>query len=235
MNYLRMIKNLFLNSKKDFLIYGAAVLGGGLFGTIISILIVNTTDAEGYSCLGTLMGVIFGSIVVLFANAMGGQTDFQMAIAMNRARMPYLVARYLLNTSEIAFSLALCYGIKAIEKYVGKRMGGFEDFFNPSLGLLAAVVFILPLIILLFAVLYTKYERKFFWVIWGIYMLVCLGGPRIATAMKKHPESVAAKIGFFFKDALAFNPLQFGICAGVIVLGIIVADVLLYKKVDIKL
>ncbi len=235
MNYLKMFKSLFLCSKKDFLVYAGAVLGGGVFGTILSLAIIATTDAEGYSCVGTMLGAAFGLIVLLFGNALGGQVDFQMAIAMNRARMPYLVARYLLDALQIAFSLVLCYGIKAIERMVGNRLGSFEDFFNPSLGMLAAITFGLPLVILLFAVLYTKFERKFFWVMWGIYMLACLGGPRIATAMEKHPESVAAKIGFFFRDAMNLNPLAFGICSGVLVIGLIIADVLLYKKVDIKL
>lgn len=235
MKYLKMFKNLLLCSKKDFLMYGAAVLGGGVLGTILSIVIVATGEAEGYSCLGTLMGAIFGGIVLLFGNALGGQVDFQMAISMNRARMPYLVARYLLDALEIVFSLLLCYGIKAIEKMVGEKAGYFEDLFNPSIGVLAGITFVVPLVVLLFAVLYTKFERKFFWVMWAIYMIVMIGLPRVTTAMNKHPESVAAKIGFFFRDALNLNPLAFGLCSGVLIIGIIIADVLLYKKVDIKL
>ncbi len=234
-NYLKMIKQLFLNSTKEILFYVLAVLGGGLFGTVISIIIVATGEGDGYSTLGALMGAVFAGILLLFGTALGGQLDFQLSVSMNRARLPYLVAKYIVVTFEIALSLGLCYGIKAIERMVGNARGEFTDLFNISGVIIALTVLGLPVILLLFAALYTKYERKFFWVLWGIYMVVALGAPRIGTAMSKHPDSTAAKIGFFFKEAIDTNTVQFAIVAVVAVLIVAGVNVLLYKKTEVKL
>lgn len=238
MDYLKMIGKYIRTCKKEFITYLLTILGGFLFGTIIALFVVGTAQENvGYGCIGTVMAGIFVLIMLFFGQALGGITDFHLAVFMSQGRLKFLVAKYIAEVIEIGGSFALIFGLSKLEylfaEFIAKG-GEIEVLMSFDLRVVLAVTFALPIFLMLLSALYVVFEKKFFWFMWGVYMIVALGAPRITSAMKKNPESMAAKIGFFFQNVVDISSVEFII--GVVIATIIaaVADVLMYRKIEVK-
>ena len=83
--------------------------------------------------------------------------------------------------------------------------------------------------------MYVIFERKFFWAIWGIYMLFSLGIPRVTSAMKKYPDSFSAKIGQGFAALGNIGTGAWLTIGAVLTVILLIADIILYKKMEVKL
>lgn len=238
MNILKMTKDYFVVNVKELLTIIGATLGGGVFGMVLAYIIGILIAHENYATVGTMMGLIFGSIILFFGLALGGQADFKLAVSMNRTRMSYVVARYLLSVVEIASMLVLTQLIQKFEVFLGTILAPgteTEILGTLSLQLILILTFVGPLVIMFFSIMYVMFDKKFFWVMWGVYMLGALGIPRISSAMKHNPESAAAKIGFFFQNAIDVNSVQFLITSIVLAVCLVIGNILLYRKTQVDI
>lgn len=238
MYILETIKKFIKVNIKDAIYYPLVALGGGVFGIALALIIgVAIAHEEGYATVGTMMALIFSAIWLLFGMALGGMSDFQTMVSMNRNRLSYLIAKYILTAAEIAVTLFVIFLIFKFELFLGSVISPgceVEEFYGLSFGTQVAFVFAFPVVGMFLSIMYGIFDKKFFWVMWGVYMLCALGIPRISSAMNHNPESNAAKIGFFFQRVIDTSSVQFIVACVVGVVGLAVANYFLYRKAEIK-
>ncbi len=238
MHILETVIKFIKANLKNSMYYPVAALSGGVFGIALALIIgVGIAHEEGYATIGTMMALIFSAILLIFGMALGGMSDFQIMVSMNRNRMSYLIAKYFLTAAEIAVTLFTIFLIYKFELFLGSVIAPgqeIEEFYGLSFGTQVAFVFGLPVVGMFLSIMYGIFDKKFFWVMWGVYMLCALGIPRISTAMRNHPESNAAKIGFFFQRVIDTSSVQFIVACVVGVVGLAIANFFLYRKTEIK-
>ncbi|MBO4678273.1 MAG: hypothetical protein J5626_01240 [Lachnospiraceae bacterium] len=243
MKTLKTIGQFLCVNIKEIFSYLAAPAGGGAVGILLAVAIIKTVSSSekpaSYGTIGTILAVVMAVAVLLFGQSMGGQSDFYVTVSMNRARMPYLIGRYILVIIDILGALGVTLLVNFLErKVIGPAVsvsGEVENILHVRPEVIVALVFIVPLITIFCTAMYVLFERKFFWAMWGIYMLCAIGIPRISTAMDKHPGSFAAKIGEGFSALGNMGVGPWAVIGVVVSAALLVANVLLYKKMEVKL
>lgn len=211
--------------------YALITAGGSVLGTgiVLVVLRTNTTDNE-YMKAGNIMALLLGAIVFLFMGILAIKGDFNLAIGMGKTRKNYVVARYLLSMLNVLIILGIVWITGTLEGGIYKviypnsvcRFDLGELLFRPQLVL--GILLALPAVILLLGVLLLKYGKIAFWVLWCIWMVGCLGIPRIMAAVVEHPDSLMGRFGeavikFFMKASLWG---VFGVLAGIAVVAMTV-------------
>lgn len=243
MKALKTIGQVIFVNIKELYAYVGAAFGGGAIGALIALIIIKTLtdgDKTGYVTLGTAFALGMVGIILIFGQSLGGQADFYVAVSMNRSRIPYLLGRYLLLVMDIFVALAGCFAVHLIEtKLLGPAIakGGEITVLikNISPWLVIGLALVIPLVIIFCTAMYVIFERKFFWAIWAVYMIIALGAPRIGTAMEKNPDSIPAKIGQGFEAFFSMGTLPLIVIGLVIAAIFLVADVILFKKMEVKM
>ena len=242
MKTLKTVGQFLALNIKELLTFIAAAAGGGAFGIIFSIAITKTASGEEpveYSTIGTILAIVFAVAVLIFSQTMGGQSDFYITISMNNARLPYLLGRYVLTILDILVSIGIIWLVNFLERTViGPKVsliGEVENLVSIKPEVVLVIVLVSPLVTIFCTAMYVIFERKFFWTLWGIYMICALGIPRIGSAMKNHPDSIPAKIGEGFAALGNIGVGPWLIIGGVMTVVLLIADIILYKKMEVKL
>lgn len=235
-NTLLMIKQLLQVTYKNILIFEGIILGGYVFGFIISLIIYNSSDDHLFVNLGTFMAMMFLLIEVFFGAIFTCSADFVLAITNGKGRANFVIARYALYVIEFGVGLALIKLGNAIDTAFAKAGDKAIDFLSvPEWPTFLVIALVVPALVMCASALYVRFERKAFWVLWAIWMVVMVAGPRITSAMHKEPESAAAKIGFFFQNAISVGSAQFFIVAAVVGVCIFALNFVLYRYLEAKL
>lgn len=235
-NTLLMIKQLFIATRKKILIFESVILGGFTLGLILALIGSGISEDKTFINLGGFMALIFFAIEIFFGLVFTCTADFVLAITNGKGRVDFLVARYVIYVAEFLVGIGIIKLGGVIETAIGEKFFNGMDFFSvPTFSTLLAGALVIPTLCMLMSALYTRFERKAFWVLWVIWMAVSLGAPRIATAMRKAPDSFAAKIGFFFKSAISMGTTQFFIVAAVIGVVAFVLNFFVYRYLEAKL
>ena len=241
MKTLKTIGQFLAVNIKELLTYIGAAAGGGAFGSIFSIAITKTVSSDepvSYTTIGTILAIVFTVAVLIFSQSLGGQSDFYVTVSMNRARIPYLIGRYVLVIIDILASLGVIWLVNFLERTViGPAVSGGEDenLVRVKPEVVLVLTFVLPLITIFCTAMYVIFERKFFWALWGVYMICALGIPRVSSAMKNHPDSIPAKIGEGFATLGNIGVGPWLIIGAVATVILLIADIMLYKKMEVKL
>lgn len=215
-------KNLIVNSKD---VFGFALfpMAGGLFGIILATIIYFVSGREYYMEMASLMCLMAAAFTLFLGAAFAERTSFTDAITLGVTRGNYIIARYIVLLLEGVLSVALIALMIGIDKllFPSAKHETIFDFTGVNALVVTAVCLLIPVLSMFFGMLYVKFEKKFFWVMWGLWMICCIGGPRIISAMDNHPESFVAKIGFFIAAVLSL-PVWVGILLLAVILGVII-------------
>ena len=237
--FMRTLKETFQVNRIEPIQYGLLPIAGAILG-IVLVLIIMAVDGTGedYGQLGTVFAIMFSTIVLLFGGIFSVQSDFNLAISMGKTRKYYMPARYLVLVLDTVIILTIVLLTSRIEDalypaiYPGTVCDLNAGRFLNSPGVFAAIALGVPMIILLFGVLLMRFSAKFFWVVWALWMFLCMGGPRIASATIENPDSLPGKVGLALVEVLTgLTALKlFGIAAVTILTGLIVTFVLFKKQ-----
>lgn len=232
---MKMIKNTICLNMKDVWMTLLFILCGGAFGGLMEFVIDLVSGENGVIGIASIVGGIVLLAYAVFALCFAERESFNLAISMGRTRKSYIPARYFAILINIAVSLVGFFVICGIEYLFSQKFTTFEylDILQtiglPVIGWVIIVI-VTPIIEMFFGICYVKWERKFFWGLWVVWMLLFVGGPRVLSAMEKHPQSIPAKIGFFIQKVVDIHSPIFLITAAVLVIIIAVADYKLYMK-----
>ena len=188
MNHLlKSVKQLIkINAKSELLMNVIVILCAGVFGIGLSFFIMNIgEEGSTYVQLGALMAAGFSIFIMVFAGLFSFTQDFNLAIEMGKPRKHFVPAYYLLHVLYFAISWILIIGIYQFESFLYPliQKGAIQEmdfsgfFFNPKLR--AIIILGLPMISLTLSALVMRFSQKAFWILWALWMIGCLGIPRL--------------------------------------------------------
>lgn len=239
MRTLDMIRKNILVNKGSFITFAAIPAGAGLFGMILGIIIDSLRNEAECLEFASVFAVIGGMFCIVFGAVLEERESFTSAVTMGVARKAYIPARFVTLLLQIALTWATVILVFMLEKGIfsiihpGAAVIDLMGELNIPILPLVVLSLVFPAFAMFFGILYVKFERKFFWVLWALWMLLCLGGPRISSAMREHPDSVVGKFGNALFNTEWLNGTTISIFAVVIAIILSFFTVRLYKKQDI--
>lgn len=236
--YIRTLKELIRVNKDELILYGAAPLIGAVIG-ILMVFVIMSVDGSGedYGELGSFAAAMMGGIALVIGQIFGIQTEFNIAISMGMARKNYMPAKYTLLVIETLMIIFIVSVTGWIEGglYTAVYPGSICEL-NASAWLsypvlVISVILGLPALIMLLGLLLMVFGQKFFWIIWALWMVGCIGGPRIIHAVTEKPESIVGRLGILIIDFVK-NSSTMGmvICTCIVIAAIWIADFILCRR-----
>ena len=196
------VKQTFLVSRSEVLIYGLIAAGGGIVGMMIMLVILACGGMDGeYFEAGAAGAMILSVIMLLFSGIFSLKNDFDIAISMGKTRKYFVPAKYLMFVADCLTCGVIPIVISRVEAAVYKVfypeiICGWELdvlFRNPFYW--SGILLVAPVAIVLLGGLYLKFSTKFFWFFWAVWMLVWLGAPRLFSASEEKPDSLPGRMG----------------------------------------
>lgn len=194
-----MTYKLFKIRKMEWLywfILGIVVLVIGIVGQCV------TEKAGKYTELSTLImiGVVSGASLLWGVGTF--QSRFNIAVSMGQTRDTIILSETIV--AIIKYTTVILIG--SLSHYIQNQI--YADKINEIpmdtlLSLKNCLLFIIGITALevLFNALFIRFQRKFFWTMWGIYMFVCIFVRRITVYIENHRHSSVAKFGDWVRRA----------------------------------
>lgn len=193
--------------KKQFCIqWDALVLGifvtlcGSLFGMILFYLVAHfDKDVTTYFQLGALIGMLFSGMYSILMVTAQMQFYFNLEVSMGCIRKHFFFSFFLLsfleNLVSVVLLIAIAYGENALYAAWYPALEKEYDFIPllQKAGVLAALA--IPMVAGLCGALILRYGRKARWTFWGVWMIGCIGIPRIIEAAIHAPNSLFGILG----------------------------------------
>ena len=208
--------------KIELLQFLGIVAAGYLVGLGIVFIMVNVTDENAYATVGTMLAVNLFAFMHLFAISFSFMGEFNMAISMGVTRKSFAAGYALFNLLEIAVLELEIVVFGVLEKFLLKTAFpqaavevDMTTFFTWKYLLGAMVVF--TVLEMFFGAVILRYGMKVLWILWAVWMIICLVPMNIAKNEKLSGE--LAKLGLFLGGK--FTPQ--GIVALMIALTIVIA------------
>lgn len=208
--------------KIELLQFLGIVAAGYLVGLGIVFIMVNVTDENAYATVGTMLAVNLFAFMHLFAISFSFMGEFNTAISMGVTRKSFAAGYALFNLLEIAVLELEIVVFGVLEKFLLKTAFpqaavevDMTTFFTWKYLLGAMVVF--TVLEMFFGAVILRYGMKVLWILWAVWMIICLVPMNIAKNEKLSGE--LAKLGLFLGGK--FTPQ--GIVALMIALTIVIA------------
>lgn len=176
------------------------IFGVELFGAVL-FYIIYRTDGEitGYFALGTMMAAIIAAIYAGLMIMLQVSICFNLEVSMGCTRKHFFVSYYLVSFVELLLNWGLMILLNVIDRRLSRWMypelteevNYFPYLLKWELPVTAGIV---TLGVFCGAVL-MRFGKKAFWVLWCLWMILCIGGPRVWNAVEDAPGSVFGRIG----------------------------------------
>ena len=188
-NQIKFQKDLYLTG-------GLVMLGMYVFGMILhDLLIVSDDEVTGVLCMGSMMAMIALVMMMFFFAGIHMVQIFNYAVAMGQTRkrmfpmytfaafITFLVLAVFVKVLNVLEELRLRLMFPGLE---------IENFVEPALRVPYLLAF--ALVGTAFGVLLgasiSRFGKTAFWVWWVIFMVSCVGGPRLIHYLTQdHPDS----------------------------------------------
>ena len=182
---------------------------GYLIGLIVVFIVMNVAKENTCATAGTMLAVIAFAFIHLFGITLSFMGDFNMAISLGATRKSFVSGYVLFNLLEIAVLELEIVVFGVVEKLL------LENAFPQAVMEIDLVVF--TAVEMFFGAVILRYGMKVLWILWAVWMIICLVPMNIAKNEKLSGE--LAKLGLFLGGK--FTPQ--GIVALVIALTIVIA------------
>lgn len=188
--------------RRDWLIGVPMILGGMLFGIAVMVFLVKMegiSEIKGYIPVGTLLGMIMCGVFCGLVMIGALPVNFNLQVSLGCTRKQFFVSYYLTWMLGVLVYYALLLALWRAECLLYERLWPAlecgADFGGPMLrwGIPVCVVF--PIVGGFLGAMIMRFGRKAGIVLWVVWMVVCLGGPKVADAMEEAPDSVYGRIG----------------------------------------
>lgn len=197
---LRAVKRQFLVQWEDWILMGVLALAGTLFGGIMAYVLRGTEGGiDSFFPLGVLMGIILTVFYSALSIMTGVGNYFNMEISMGCTRkeffISYFMVSFIWNVVGVVWLSLLCIAESSLARLAAPGVKQEVDFL-PYLwegGIPAALA--IPMIAGFLGALVMRFGKKAFWIMWAVWMILVLGGPRVADAMEEAPDSLYGNIG----------------------------------------
>lgn len=195
---------------------------GYLIGLIVVFIVMNVAKENTCATAGTMLAVIVFALMHLWGISFSFIGDFNMAVSMGVTRKSFAAGYALFNLLEIAVLELEIVVFGVLEKFLLKTAfpqaaveADMTNFFTWNY--LSGVVVVFTTVEMFFGAVILRYGMKVLWILWAVWMIICLVPMNIAKNEKLSGE--LAKLGLFLGGK--FTPQ--GIVALVIALTIVIA------------
>lgn len=223
-------------------IWGPVImLAAGIVGMSIMFAMMKFDVADGeWFCLGTMLGGIVAAIYGFIWISAGIGFYFNMEVAMGCSRKEFFFSYYLtgfvMNGVYAIIMAIMCIIENALGRMLYPGMENDIDLLSYIIRGGIPVVVVLTVTGGFCGTLVLRYGKKAFWVLWTIWMVLCLGGPRISDAVSDAPDSVFGKIGTAVEVLLESVSVNIWILFGAaIVAACGVADFLMLRRQQVTM
>lgn len=170
-----------------------------VFGTIIFMVIMHFDKESTTFEIATLMEAIFATMIVALTGCFTFASNYNMAVGMGAVRKSYIPSYYLVNLIFVVIeygvvvithfieSAQINYLYPTVEKEAGVERFLFSQYTIPVLLLLSVIPLLAGCCIL-------KFGKKAFWVLWVVYMSLCILPGRIEEALENNPNGKVANV-----------------------------------------
>lgn len=223
-------------------IWGPVImLAAGIVGMSIMFAMMKFDVADGeWFCLGTMLGGIVAAFYGFIWISAGIGFYFNMEVAMGCSRKEFFFSYYLtgfvMNGVYAIIMAIMCIIENALGRMLYPGMENDIDLLSYIIRGGIPVVVVLTVTGGFCGTLVLRYGKKAFWVLWTIWMVLCLGGPRISDAVSDAPDSVFGKIGTAVEVLLESVSVNIWILFGAaIVAACGVADFLMLRRQQVTM
>lgn len=218
--------------------YGISALIGGILGIVIVLMVMKFAGVqEDYACLGSMLSLIMGVGLLFFVGIFTISNDFNLAVSMGKTRKYFVPAKYLALIVDMIVVLLIYKLVNVVELTLYSSLypsAVCEIAFNVMKGgsvLMLAVILAVPALILLFGGLFMVFSTKFFWILWGLWMIGCIGGPRMLSVAVEQPDTPQGRLGTSLINWFrGISPDYFAVALFVITVAAFVGAMLLLRK-----
>lgn len=226
--------------KSSFLISFLVELGGFLFGFLLVNLIMRLDDDPGsWFCMGTLMALAMGVMVLFLMGGLGYSNEFQLALSMGRTRKAFMASYALRLLLQIIMSYILILAVYHLELAIYPLLfPGYEievafSFLTNWKVILPSALAILVLAMFLGAI-YGRYGKKGLWLSYLIWMFCCFVLPR--TMDDDLGSGVLDQAALGVRTVFTtVPPAAWLVLGGVLAVGMVITTISLGKKQMVKL
>ena len=198
---------------------------GYLIGLIVVFIVMNVAKENTCATAGTMLAVIAFAFIHLFGKTLsfyGGVLTWQ--VSLGATRKSFVSGYVLFNLLEIAVLELEIVVFGVVEKFLLENAFpqavmeiDLTNFFTWNY--LSGVLVVFTAVEMFFGAVILRYGMKVLWILWAVWMIICLVPMNIAKNEKLSGE--LAKLGLFLGGK--FTPQ--GIVALVIALTIVVAAI----------
>lgn len=174
--------------------------GIGIIGVIIYQIILGVEQEDGaYVPLGTILAAGTLLIMILALIMSEFAMYFNIEVSMGCTRGQFFLSFFLTSLVMSLFGYGLVLLVSLGEDALNAAV-------HPELTIEVAVMPYLlrwgfPVVLLavicsmFFATLVLRYGKRAYWILWAVWMILCLGFPRVVEAIGEAPDSLFGKIG----------------------------------------
>lgn len=237
---LEVIKKQFQVQWKDWIWYGVITAGVWLIGCIVFIIILEHEREGTYFELGTIMGCTVVVMMGIFTSIVQIRLSFDMEVSMGCTRLRFFISHYIvnivMNVLIVLLLMLLCTVEKEIYATVFPGIKEEADIMGGLVRLAVPLALAGPALGGLGGALVMRFGQKAFWAEWAVWMLLCVGGPRIIAAAEDAPQSLFGMIGKGVLQILNVLPVDGWIIGGTAVcLGCCAGSWLVLRKQQVTM
>lgn len=215
---LEAIKKQFQVQWKDWIWYGLITAGVWAIGCIVFGILLANEEEGTYFELGTIMGCAVVVMMGLFTSMIQVRMSFDMEVSMGCTRLRFFVSYYIvnivMNVLIVLLLMLLCAAEREIYAMVFRGRKEEIDIMGWIVQLAVPLALAGPMVGGFGGALVMRFGQKAFWAEWAVWMLLCVGGPRIIDAAKDAPQSLFGVIGNGIGRILNILPVDGWIAAG---------------------
>ena len=213
------IKKQFRIQWKDWIIMSLLIVGASIFGVVL-FAVIGAFDAEtvSYFPLGTVMGGITALMFCMILMITNLNLSFNIEVAMGCTRKQFFVSSYITSFAAALIAIALVILVdlaeRAVYPQIYPHLEEEIDFLPYLLKWSIPAAAAVPVFGGFFGALMMKFGRTAFWILWALWMVLCLGFPNIHEAIEEAPNSMLGKIGIAAADVFGGVPVSAWIMLG---------------------
>lgn len=210
----------------ELMLYVVFVLGGFLFGSILLAIISHfEKGSDNYSVfpLGTLFAMLIVGLVSFFIGMFGQYQSFNCFISFGKTRKCFFVCDLTVNFIWYLLTGILIIGLYYLEG--GMLQIFYADYprelmFHGWKLVWAVLTAALALVVLrvFFGSVIMRFGKKALWVIWGLWMTLCILPPKMADLIKSGEHEGAAGVFQKIAGVVQTVPLTAWSAAGAVLL-----------------
>lgn len=234
---LQAIKSIITVNKKEFSQSAMITAGTGLAGVIILFSVMFLLKPETYMYLGSFIALLISIMVYVIIGIFGYTADFNLAVSMGVTRKKFALGYWI----QCFLSAVLMTGVTLLFYLVERNLYHrvFKDAVLDMNDFSGSTILIVVLCIVVFAPVFRmllgaflmKFQKVGFWILWAVWMIICLGGSRLVHWINQ-PDTLVHKLFYSLLDSIQKFPqaVLLALGAGIVVISFFLTWLLIRRQ-----